>query len=963
MSHTKFKVTAIAAGVAMALGTAPATFAQDDEIEEIVVTGSHIRRTEFEGRAPIQIVNAEAISLNGAAQVVEVLKELTVNSGSQMYGETNSRAGVSQFNIRNLGFGSTLTLINGRRAGVAATADDTGTDFLDINQFPLAMIERIEVLTDGASATYGSQAVAGVANIITRKGFEGFEVSGGYSSASIDAWHLDLAAGSNFDTGSFNVYATYYEQGHNERSEFDWMVDRLIGQGDISRSRFLSSTGSPGTYRRATIDPATNEATDVAGADNTPDADCEAAGGVFRNPADVTSPDDRCRYHFVDQVSVISAEERAQVFAEFDWQVSEGVTFYNESSFSNNIIRRDSGGGTFNTGRADGGGFTISGDHPFNFYINDPVNPEALIWIGPAAWDPAIHTGATLRAIARPLGADVNNNELTSRSHREFNYTRIMNGLEIDLPGNWFVDFSYGWAKSSLQSNFPHNYRSNVFQDLVRSGEWNPFGTRISDPGLVSPKDAAMTTKCAEARGGVCTASNPQVTQTKFDQRSVSNSRVLEKVADVIASGEVFDTGMGTISAAVGVQFRDTLYESIPDSLEAAGEANEESTESSVRGRQDVLAFFGEVIVPFNDLAELQLAVRNEDYGSGVSTTDPKLSLSLDATDWLAFRGSWGTSFQAPTIRQTAEASSSAFLDDPASPTGPGGSTVCVDTGLSNNVAVFVLGAPDLQPQESTNFNIGAIFQTERFRASIDYWNFDYTDLIAQSEGVQAIVDNDCKDDGIPNDPRVIRDAGGQLRQVNTKFTNIGSVETDGIDINADYNMDIGSGSLSIDFGATFVNKFDVDVDGDGTLEFDGAGSRNNSNNFSTMPEVRARLGGTYLIGNHTANITARYVDGYKNDQSNDADIDSWTVIDAQYSFVMPGLIGDGDTTFTIGANNVFDEDPPALFRNNTDGTPRTRFESDGTYDRSWIDRPGYDDRAGHDVRGRIVYVRFMHQF
>ncbi|MED5421203.1 MAG: TonB-dependent receptor plug domain-containing protein, partial [Pseudomonadota bacterium] len=201
MSSKTFKVSAVATGVAMALSSAPPTLAQEDEVEEIIVTGSHIRRTEYEGRAPIQIVDAEAIELIGAAQPVEVLKQLTVNSGSQFYNETNDRAGVSQFNIRNLGLGSTLTLINGKRAGIAAVADASGTDFVDINQFPLAMIERIEVLTNGASATYGSQAVAGVANIITRKGMEGLEVSGGYATAEIDSWHVNLAAGSQFDRG------------------------------------------------------------------------------------------------------------------------------------------------------------------------------------------------------------------------------------------------------------------------------------------------------------------------------------------------------------------------------------------------------------------------------------------------------------------------------------------------------------------------------------------------------------------------------------------------------------------------------------------------------------------------------------------------------------------------------------------------------------------------------------------
>ncbi len=945
----------MSAGIAVALGASPGVFAQDDTVEEIVVTGSYIRQSTFDSRAPIQIVDTADIEAMGAAQPVEVLAELTANSGSQFYNETNDRAGVSQFNIRNLGLGSTLTLLNGKRAGVAAVADQTGTDFVDINQYPLAMIKRIEVLTDGASATYGSQAVAGVANIITRKGFEGLEISGGFSTSEIDTWHMNLAAGVANDGGSINVYATVYDQGHKERSEFDWMRDRLMGQGDISRSRFLSSTGSPGTYRRATIDPLNNEARDVAGADNNPDPDCIAAGGVFLNPADIGGPDSLCRYHFVDQVSVISAEERVQVFSEWEWNFSDDVRYYGEASFSNNLILRDSGGATLNTGRANGGGFTIPGDHPFNFFIEDPGNPEALIYIGPDNWDNNIHTGANLRAIARPFGADVNNNEKTLQIHRELQYQRALQGVEFTLPREWYLDVSYMWAKASRTTDDPHNYRSNVFQNLVRDGDWNPFGTRLATPGLISPKD------------GSTVAGSDQLVQDQFDQRGVNTGRAVEQVFDVVAAGALFDSSWGTIAGAFGAQYRKTQIDSVPDSLSAAGEANEEGISGFVNGTQDVTAFFGELIIPVTDVAEVQLAVRNEDYGDGISTTDPKISFEFDFNDALGLRGSWGTSFQAPTVRQTASASSSAFLDDPASPTGPGGSTVCTGAGLNNNVTVSVQGAPDLRPQESENFALGLVFQMDNLRASIDYWTFEYTDLIAQSEGPQAIVDSQCPsgDTGLPitNDPRVVRDAGGQLRQVITQFTNIGFVDTNGIDINADYTMDLGAGTLNIDGGVTLVNKFDVDSTGDGTIDFDGAGNRNFRNNFSTMPELRGNLGGSYFMGNHTVNLTMRYIDSYKNDQSNNGVVDSWTTFDGQYSLVMPGLIGDGESVFTLGVNNIFDEDPPALTRNNSDGTVVTRINDDGTYNTGWIDRPGYDDRAGHDLRGRIVYFNFKQSF
>ena len=967
MKSKTFKATALSAGIAMALGTAPPTFAQDDEIEEIVVTGSHIRRTEYEGRAPIQIVDAEAIELIGAAQVVEVLKELTVNSGSQFYNETNDRAGVSQFNIRNLGLGSTLTLINGKRAGIAAVADASGTDFVDINQFPLAMIERIEVLTNGASATYGSQAVAGVANIITRKGMEGLEISGGYATSEIEAWHVNLAAGSQFDQGGFNVYMTYYEQGQQGRTEFDWLDSRLNGNGIPGRSRFLSGTGSPGSVERAVLG-ANGEATSVADAIREPDPDCVGAGGVIGDTVDTGLNANTCRYNFADQVGVIAEEQRSQMFAEFDWEFSDKIKYSAEASFSNNIIERQNGGQLLATGKATNGGTTILPSHPFNFYIEDPVDPAGLIYIGPDNWDPAVHTAATLRSIHRPLGATHTGTALSENTEREFNYSRIMNDVEFELPNDWYLDVSYMWARATVTTKGPAAIRSDTYQQLVRDGAWNPFGTRVTDPTLISPKDAADTVNCFNIDLGACTAGNSLSVQDQWNQNSVETASASEKVIDVIAAGDLFETGFGTVAAAVGGQFRDVSYKSFPDSLSSAGEDGSQGISGEVSGRQDVVAFFAEAVVPINDIGEIQLAVRNEDYGDGVSTTDPKVSFNFDVGDNFGFRGSWGTSFQAPTVRQTGSASSSAFIDDPASATGPGGSFVCTNQQVANNISVVVQGAPGLSPQEADNINLGVVFQTDNFRASVDYFLFDYTDLIAAEAGAQAIIDQQCagiEDTGLPiiADPRVTRDATGQVRQVRSQFVNIGSVETSGIDVNADYSMDIGNGSLIFDLGATFLMNFDVDSDGDGVQEFDGAGSRNQSNGFATMPEIRANAAATWFTGNHTARLAVNHIGSYDNDQSNNTEINSWTVLDAMYAYTFSGLIGEGDTTLSIGVNNLTDQDPPALYRGDAAGVRQGRFLSDGRYNRGWVDRPGYDDRAGHDLRGQTVYVRFKHAF
>jgi iron complex outermembrane receptor protein len=299
------------------------------------------------------------------------------------------------------------------------------------------------------------------------------------------------------------------------------------------------------------------------------------------------------------------------------------------------------------------------------------------------------------------------------------------------------------------------------YNQLVRDGTWNPFGTRITDPTLESPKDLADTANCFNIDLGYCAAGNSQTVRDQWNQYSVSTASASEKVVDVIASGELFETGFGTVAAAVGGQFRDVEYKSYPDSLSSAGEGGADATSSRVTGRQDVVAFFAEVVVPINDVAEVQLAVRNEDYGQGVSTTDPKFSFE------------WGV---------TEKATSSAFIDDPASATGPGGSFICNDQNVANNINVVVEGSPGLSPQEAENISAGFIFQTDNFRASIDYFNFDYTDLIAAEEGVQAIVNQGCPNgnDGSPlvTDTRITRDATGQVREVRSQFVTISTLTT-----------------------------------------------------------------------------------------------------------------------------------------------------------------------------------------
>ena len=194
-----FRKNALLIGVIASISCLPAIAQQDDsDIEEVVVTGSYIRGSALDAPSPVQVVDRASIEAQGAAQIWDVIKNLEVNSGSvSNEGSDGGNAsmgnvsGMANINLRNLGENSTLTLINGKRFAPAATATPTGGEFVDINTIPLVMVERMEVLTDGGSALYGSDAVAGVVNIIMRNQFEGFELYGDVQAIEKDMGNQD----------------------------------------------------------------------------------------------------------------------------------------------------------------------------------------------------------------------------------------------------------------------------------------------------------------------------------------------------------------------------------------------------------------------------------------------------------------------------------------------------------------------------------------------------------------------------------------------------------------------------------------------------------------------------------------------------------------------------------------------------------------------------------------------------
>ena len=878
-------------------------------IDEILVTGSNIQRSGFEAISPVQVMNRDEMLAEGAKTITDFAINLPVNVGSEFQTESGTLIGTAQFNLRGLGLGSTLTLINGRRGGISAVADGGGNQFFDINQLPMSMIERVDFLTDGASAVYGSQAVAGVANIVTRTNFEGFELTLDTQSSGgpgIDQHQIGFAFGSSGDSATkVNVYGGYTTRNRADRSDFDFINERVLGNGDPTASNTLSAFGSPGTYR------AVNELGTAGTGSNYPDPDCEAAGGILKAPF--------CRFSFADQVSVIPEESRIQLFSEATHEFNNNVTAFVETSYSSNKISRSLGPYLFKHGTLAAGRMFIPGDHPFNFFVND--SEGGIEYIGPSNWDNSIHQGADLELRGRPFGDEYNGGRGPADLEIDLSYIRMLGGITADLSDQWSVEASYMFARSDRDQTRPFNYIASVVNSRLLDGSWNPFGTRLANPTLVSPKD------------GVSVAANSDDVSDSLHTLNVNASSADQEVLEVKFVGEVGALPGGSIGVAVGMQHRSESFSYSPDPLDVSGLGN--GKDAPIAGGQDVDAVFVEAMLPVSDSIEVQAAVRYEDYGT-VDTTDPKLAVRWQATENFGIRGSWGTSFQAPSVRQMSVSSQSSIIDDPASLNPVTGELECVNRDVTNIAIVTTQGGDSLKPQSADSLTFGFVMDWKEADISLDYWSFDYDDLITSDEGAQAILQNDCND-GTADDPRVRRRADGTVAEITSEFINTGSVKTDGMDLSVAYTIDSSSyfDAINFNLGATYVNKFEVKTDSD-SAKFDGAGSRNFTNQFRSMPKLRGNLGVTFEKGVHTLSTQLRYIDGYENDQS-DTQIDSLVTLDGQYSM----RLFEDRTQFSMGVKNLLDEEPPTLGENV---------------------RPGYDNVI-HNVLGRTLYMSLTQSF
>ena len=929
-----------ALAIALSLGLSSTALAQEPtEVEAVVVTGSLIRGTPEDAALPVDVIGAEELAKQGSPTTVDLIKSLSVSNG--VLGDTNqfdSRAqgseGSGSVNLRGLGPTRTLVLINGKRMAINPFAL-AGAGAVDTNVIPVAAIGRIEVLKDGAAATYGSDAIGGVVNFITRKSFQGVETSASYRNIDGSDGDYTFSIIGGFNTDRFSVMLAAGFQSRSELSllERDWATQPFENNPEGG----WSAAGNPGAV--------VSLANGLASIHR--DRGCADLGG--RTGFSGTTP--VCQMQYTEWDNLVEKEDRWQVYGQIDVDLSDTTKFHGEAFYSRTEVPEWKTTPSYALLAVPD---AVTSPVPGRYFV-PATNPGLMAYAALPA-NAGLNFGAGALVLAnRPffIGGNPAFDYGPSTGERTYDAYR----LAADLSGTFDngINWSFG-AQYSEEVGYRSGYDTIVsrYQLGLRGlGGANCNGIVAGQPGStcgwINPFSNGIPgnaiTGTANPGFNPALANTAAMAEWFFPKQETEQTSTLFVVEGLLSGQiEALEMGGGNAAWALGVQYRKSGFESWYNDI-----ANRELNpclNTPINGdtsclapqgpfgflgvggpvdlTQDVRSVFGELVLPFSDTFNATLAARIEDYGGTVGHTfDPKLSVRWQVMEPFALRGSIGTTFRAPTAGQVNGAN---FV-----------------TSLQAILGVFravdIYGNEDLQPETATTYSVGAILELGAFKATLDYWNFDFQDPIT-TEPVAGIV-NTVFPGGVANcaHPLVSRftfQAGvcsvANIARLETRTVNGAAVKTSGVDLIADYRFeDVFGGSLTVGTTATYVIEYVTDstsVEGIVVAPgFDAVGLLNYQTTAYPLPQMKGNLYFEWNSGAHNARWTMRYIDGYTDQRtapfltgayrgSDPAgtpftvaagkDVDSFTTHDFTYRVFLPW-----DVTGSLTVENIFDEDPP----------------------------------------------------
>jgi iron complex outermembrane receptor protein len=736
-----------------ALVFVPSVHAQETDdsatsLDRIEVTGSRIKRVDIEGPTPITVISREDLQLSGDLSVADALRSTTFNTlGSFQQSSGNSAQSQSTIALRGLGSQYTLILIDGRRI---AGSPVLGAASQNLNAIPFAAVERVEILRDGASAIYGSDAVGGVINVILRKDYEGLEISGSVerpTRGEPNANSGSITGGVTGDRGNMTFVVD-----HQERDIF-FNADRANGIPGLDPGVGLSSLGFPGSaYVYDSQDGSFDG--DFLGA--FADPRCPTALGsdpLFPNSVVVNNAyGSLCYFNFSAVAANEASLRRDSVMVNGNFDISDNV-----SAFARVTVNSSNSFGRYAPTPITNPFPTIAGDNP-----NNPYGGDALLLL-------RFVPGGNRDNTVRDRMFDVLfgfQGQVDWFGGADWEIAAHHNRYDVDTVGNGYL------LRTALQP-------------LIDSGAYNPFG---------DPNDPANIAAVASA----------QHTTQRYSETRFAG-------IDGQLNFDLFEMANGPVGFAAGFDYRDERFIDDVDAQSSAGNVSG-SSGGDASGERAAYAVFAEAVFPLLPNLNLDVAARYDHYNDFGNSTNPKASLEWRPLETLLVRGSWSTGFRAPglsNLYQSPLQSFNAAIDTRACAGNVPGFSAPFNPCNSRQYENVSGGNPNLTSEESENWSIGAVFSPiDRLTLSLDYYNIELEDQVGTLT-LQQILNLEAANGGSPN---VIRNpATGAIQLVNAQQQNIAGTKTSGYDFEADFSFDTAIGTLSQNLTISYLDKFDLD--------------------------------------------------------------------------------------------------------------------------------------------------------
>jgi len=891
-----------------------AAHAQDAKLERVEITGSAIKRIEGEGALPVQVITRADIVKAGVTTAAELMASLSAASNSltdgvsMMNGGYKDQMGFNSANLRGLGTSSTLVLLNGRRmANFASPGDDSG---VDLNSIPLAAIQRVEVLLDGASAIYGADAIGGVINFITKKDYQGVQVDAyagrtseggaGKRTASLSGGFGDLARDRFNILGVVDVQQTDALSTSQRKFINDLKIPERL-------PHLLSSVGFPGNIRlsRDQRDYLQDEGFTINGKEIV-NRTINLSAPACQPPHTLYLPngiggEDGCTFDFMRDVELYPKSDKGSFLGRAVLQLGDNHQFFAEAALTRAKTHYV---GTSNR---------INGD------LDVALIPAlAATGLGDALPDDRIITVRT-----RLLDAGKRGSELISTGNR------FVVGLNGSL-GAWDYDMALNHSVNKISERDVQGYLlEDKTMAAFASGLINPFGAQ-SAAGLAYLRDNQINQEVRSARG-------------VMDVFDIKGQRTLGKLAG------------GDLALAVGGEVRRERASSAASDLllsdNILGDATPGDAQFTNNSRK-VYAVFGEVNAPITKELELQFALRHDRYDVVGGSTNPKIGLRYQPMKELLFRASAGTGFRAPSLNdlyRPVKTSETAVLPDP----------VCMaenDNDLSFCADFWgtrTYANPKLTPERSKQFSFGLVFEPHPgWSTGIDYWNIEKRDLIS-TIGDDVILGNLAKYEPLVH--RYNEDEGlagcdydpgdSAICFIELRKENRGRQRTSGLDFTFEVK-DIQTGVGK--FGARMVGTLALKSQKQTGYGDDFVSDLGSFVTNGVVQRWRHRLSLDWSQGPVGLTLSNNYIGGY-NDQNSAIDTDSGTVVGANKvkSYSLWDLSGSWDfnkqLTLRAGVKNLLDTAPPYS-------------------NQAYFFLSGYDP-SYTDPRGRFLYVSAQYSF